>query len=221
MMTKYGRSLQPNPTVLLLILLMVELSSAQFHSIDLMTGVAINLKSPLLIQQEGRDNLIITADYETDSFEDIPYFVIRLSYKISNLVLELQFMHHKLNLTNTNSEIQHFEIADGFNILSINYRLMTKYLDFRFGLGAAITYCNSTIRGYEYSANGGIFNSGYYIAGPVMLFGVNKEFDLSSHFYLNAETQFTAGWALVPIAGGFAYASNFAFHLMFGLGYRF
>jgi len=220
-MTIHRKNPRISPTVLLLIFVIVKLSLAQLHSIDLMTGPVINLNSPLLIQQEGRDNLVITADYETNTLEDIPYFVIRLNYQISKRVFELQFMHHKINLTNTNNTIQHLEITDGFNILSINYRLRTKYLDFRIGLGAAITYCKSNIRGYDYSATGGIFNSGYYIAGPVLLFGANKEFDLSSHFYINAETQFTAGWALVPIAGGYAYVSNFALHMMLGIGYKF
>ncbi len=194
---------------------------AQVRSLDIMGGFVYNINSPLLILQEGRDNLILNADYETKSFEKIPYFVIRLNYKTSNILLELQYIHHKINLTNTSSEIQDFEISDGFNIISINYRLMTKYLDFRFGLGAAITYCKSTIRGYNYSPTGGVFNSGYYIAGPVLLFGVNKEFDLSKHFYLNAEAQFTSAWVLVPVAAGYGYVSNFALHLMLGLGYTF
>jgi len=218
---KYATDHQINLIALLFLFLLVEICSGQFHSIDLMTGLVTNFNSPLLIQQEGRDNLVVTAEYETKSFDDIPYFVLRLNYKLRKIIFELQFMHHKINLTNTSGEIQHFEITDGFNILSINYRLITKYLDFRFGLGAAITYCNSTVRGYDYAATGGIFNSGYYISGPVLLLGLNKEIDLSKHFYLNAETQFTSAWSLVPIAGGYGYVSNFALHLLLGIGYKF
>jgi hypothetical protein len=91
----------------------------------------------------------------------------------------------------------------------------------RFGLGAIFAYPSSVVAGQAFSGSGGLFNSGLYLAGPAVLFGLNKEFPLSSNFYLNGEVQLTTGWALVPTAVGHAQAANFALHLLFGGGYKF
>jgi hypothetical protein len=58
---------------------MARSSSAQSYSIDLMTGLAVNLRSPLVIQQQKKENQVLIAAYETKSFKDIPYFLLRLN----------------------------------------------------------------------------------------------------------------------------------------------
>ena len=195
--------------------------SAQVRSVDLMGGVVFNAPSPLLITQESRDNILHTARYKTESMEGIPYFLVRLNYNLKSNVLEFQYLHHKIKLNNTTGSIQHFEITDGYNLFSLNYRFRTRHLHVRIGLGAALVYTKSTIRGYEYTSGQGIFNSGYFLAGPVLLIGANREINLSTRFYLNLESQFTASWVLVPVAAGYAHVSNFALHLMLGMGYQF
>jgi hypothetical protein len=203
------------------LLLTQDSSLAQIRSIDLLGGVVYNIPTPLLITQEKRDNFVHTAEYDTKSFKDVPYFVLRLNYKMTRNMLEFQYTHHKIELRNTTSNIQHFEITDGFNILSINYRIISKLFDYRIGLGAAIVYTKSTVMGYDYKSKQGIFNSGYFVAGPVLILGANKELKISGNFYMNLELQFTTSWVLVPIAAGYAHVSNLGIHFLLGMGYKF
>jgi hypothetical protein len=209
------------PAFLFLLVLSVKICPAQLHSIDLMSGLVVNLKTPLLIQRQGKDNMTFLAEYDTKSFENIPYFMLRLNFQVGRRIIEIQYMHHKLYLSNPQGSVSHFEMSDGFNLLSANYRLALKFIDWRFGLGAVFAYPESVVDGRSFSGQGGLFNSGLYLAGPVLFFGVSKIIALTSDFYLNTELQFTSAWVLVPVATGQAYASNLAFHFLFGGGYRF
>jgi hypothetical protein len=190
-------------------------------SIDLMSGFAYNLRSPLLIQEQGKDNHVLLVDYKTGSFSGLPYFLLRFNLHFADRALEIQFLHHKIRLNNPQDEVQQFEIDHGFNILSLHYRLGMDIFNLRFGVGAIIAYPESVVSGIHVSGQGGILNTGYYLAGPAFLVGANKIFPISKNIYLNTEVLFTTAWALVPIATGRAYASNFALHLLFGGGYKF
>jgi hypothetical protein len=206
---------------LLCLLFHIEQAPAQYQSIELMSGYACNLRSPLLIQQSGQDNHVLRADYKTDSFRDIPYFLLRFNFYFYKRALEIQFLHHKISLTSPQGVVQQFKINNGFNVISLHYRLVLDLVHLRFGIGAIIAYPESIVSGHSFSGSGGLINSGYYLAGPALLVGANKEFPLSQKIYLNTEVQLTAAWALVPIATGQAYASNFALHFLLGGGYKF
>jgi len=191
------------------------------YSIDLMSGFVLNLRSPLLIQQQGKDNQVPLVDYRTDSFGGFPYFLLRVNVHFGTRALEIQYLHHKISLKSPQGDVEQFDIEHGFNIVSLHYRLGMGLLNLRFGAGAIIAYPQSIVSGHSFSGRGGLFNSGYYLAGPALLVGANKEFPLSKRFYLNTEILITTAWALVPIATGQAYAANFAFHVLFGAGYQF
>lgn len=186
-----------------------------------MSGFVFNLRSPLLIQEQGKDNHVLMVDYKTESFSGLPYFLLRLNFHFADRGLEIQFLHHKISMTSAQNQVQQFDINNGFNILSFHYRLGLDFLNLRFGAGVIIAYPESVVSGHSFSGRGGFLDSGYYLAGPALLVGANKEFAISEKFYLNTEILFTTAWALVPIATGQAFASNFALHLLLGGGYRF
>jgi len=197
-------------------------SFAQTHyTIDLMSGYVSNLRSPLLIQEQGKDNQVLLVDYKTESFSGLPYFLLRFNFHFADRALEVQFLHHKISMASPQGQLQQFEINHGFNIISFHYRLRMDFFNLRFGAGAIIAYPESIVSGHSFSGSGGLLDSGYYLAGPALLVGANKEFAVSEKFYLSTEILVTTAWALVPIATGQAFASNFAVHFLLGGGYQF
>jgi hypothetical protein len=189
------------------------------HSIDIIAGAALNLDSKVSFHQSGKKDISLTGQYITKPFDDPYYLGFRINFNIAKHVWELQFLHHKIYLTNTTEEVQHFEITHGFNTITIHYRYIYDYINLRLGAGIVLPHTESTIRGHKHASTGGIFGWGYHITGPILLAGINRDWMLSTHFYLNTEIQFIAGWAKVPIYNGHANANNFAFHFIFGIGY--
>ena len=207
--------------LLIILCLASHLEGQTMYSIDLMSGLVYNLRSPLLIQEQSKDNQVLMVDFKTSSFSGMPYFLLRFNFHFADHALEIQYLHHKITMNNPQDNVQQFEIDHGFNILSFQYRFELDFLNLRFGAGAIIAYPESIVSSRSFSGAGGIVNSGYYIAGPALLVGANKVFPVSKDFYLSAEILMTSAWALVPIATGQALASNFALHMLFGGGYHF
>jgi hypothetical protein len=213
--------LHNNLIIALIVLASANISSAQLiHSIDVIAGAALNFDSKVSFHQAGEEDISLIGQYITKPFDDPYYLGFRLNFNIADHVWELQFLHHKLYLTNTTDEIQHFEITHGFNTLTIHRRFIFNHFDLRLGAGVVLPHTESTIRGYKHASTGGIFGWGYHITGPILLTGINRNWMMGSHFYLNTELQFIAGWAKVPIYNGHAHATNFAFHFIFGIGYK-
>ena len=190
------------------------------HSVDIIAGAALNFDSNVTFHQAGEEDITLTGQYITKPFDDPYYLGFRFNFNIAHHIWELQFLHHKVYLTNTTEEVQHFEITHGFNTLTLHHRFVYNEFNLRIGAGVVLPHTESTIRGHKYSSTGGIFGWGYHITGPILLAGINRDWMLGSHFYVNTEVQFIAGWAKVPIYDGYASATNFAFHFIFGLGYQ-
>jgi hypothetical protein len=204
----------------ILILPFYTLSAQPIHSIDVIAGAALNFDSNVTFHQTGEEDITLTGQYITKPFDDPYYLGLRFNFNIAHHIWELQFLHHKVYLTNTTEEVQHFEITHGFNTLTLHHRFVYDEFNLRIGAGVVLPHTESTIRGHKHSSTGGILGWGYHITGPILLAGFNRDWMLGSHFYINTEIQFIAGWAKVPIYDGYASATNFAFHFIFGLGYQ-
>jgi hypothetical protein len=210
-------------TILLILLLLLpvrNLPAQLIHSIDVIAGAPLNFDSKVTFHQAEEEDISHMGRYISKPFEDPFYLGFRFNFNIAGNVWELQFLHHKIYLTNTTAEIEHFEISHGFNTLTIHYRFIYDEFNLRLGAGIVLPHTESTIRGQKHASTGGIFGWGYHITGPILLTGINRDWMLGSHFYLNSEIQFIAGWAKVPIYNGHAHATNFAFHFIFGFGYK-
>jgi hypothetical protein len=184
-------------------------------ALEFMIGTAVDFKTPLKIEQAGESDIEFSARYDTKAFKQPIYWMFRFDWMRERSRWELQLTHHKLYLENNPPEVQHFEIAHGYNLLTINRAFATTRVTWRVGAGAVIAHTESEVRGKRES------NDGYELAGPVFLGGAGRSFNLTDWFFLTPEIQFTVAWAKVSIADGFASGPNVAFHFIFGAGFLF
>jgi hypothetical protein len=197
-------------------------SAIELSSFEFMLGDAWNFDTNLSISQKGYLSIDLTAEYETRPFERPLYWAFRFGFNREERgAWELQLIHHKIHLTNTTDEIQHFEITHGFNILTFNRSFEGLPFTLRAGAGLVVAHPESTIRDLSWYDQDGVFGSGYHLTGPALTGGIGKSFRLSSRFFFGLEAQVIAAWAKVPVAEGEAKAPNVAIHGMAGLGYRF
>jgi hypothetical protein len=203
---------------LLVLLASLPARGAGKNSVELLLGGALNASTPLEVEQEGQDDIEITADYSTKPFEFPVYYTLRYTRAVARGAWEIQFTHHKIHLENTTDEIERFEITDGFNIFALNRSLPIGPVDLRAGAGVVITHADSRIRGAG-TSGGGMFDTGYELGGPALLAGAGRRFRLSDRWTGMVDAQATVGWARVSVADGEARTTNVALHLMVGVGY--
>ncbi|MEW6364557.1 MAG: hypothetical protein AB1714_07945 [Acidobacteriota bacterium] len=184
-------------------------------------GSALNIDTPLTIRQPGYEDIDISATYMTRPFEDSPYYAYRIARWKGGAAWELEFVHHKLHLRNTTSEVPHFEVTHGFNLLHVNRAWERPRFLYRVGAGVVIGHPESTVRGMPSSGKGGLFNAGYFLAGITGHVAAEKRFHLTRKLFASLEGKLGAAYARVPVAEGKATVPNVAFHGLFGIGYEF
>jgi hypothetical protein len=190
------------------------------RSLEILAGTALNIRTPLHIQQTGNPDIDTQAEYISKPFQLPPYYNIRYSQELQEGRLEFQFIHHKLYLNNPPAEVQSFEITHGFNIFTANRVLERKDWLWRAGLGFVLAHTESQIRNQVMPSGGGLLGSGYRIAGPVLISGVGRQLPISRRWFVNAELQAIASYVEVPIARGEASLTHYSIHAQFGLGYH-
>src|SRR5205809_626858 len=102
---------------LVLALLAPRVAVAQKLTIDLMSGSAYNVPTPLTIRQDGFPVIRFTAHYRTRPFSPLaPYYSWRVDFwnHAKTGAWEVQQVHHRLFLANTTDEVQRFEIHYGY-----------------------------------------------------------------------------------------------------------
>jgi hypothetical protein len=187
--------------------------SQSFWSIEpLRTGSAKSFSTNLEIQQTAFPKFKFDADYETRPFEDAPYYGWRISRQNKNHAWELEFLHHKIYLTNNPPEIQHFEVSHGYNMLFLNHAWIFGPNYLRAGAGPVISHTESEIRGLGFVSN-------YEISGFVGQAAFGRRFYVSRIFYFTLEGKFTLATASVSIAQGKAHTPNVAIHGIAGIGF--
>jgi hypothetical protein len=191
-------------------------------AVEFFAGTAASIETRLVIEQAGQPDIEFRARYATRPFEPPLYWMFRFNWLREASRWELQLTHHKLYLENNPPEVQHFEITHGYNFLTVNRAFATRHLTWRVGAGAVIAHTESEVRGQrEDNGEGGLFDRGYELAGPVLLGGAGRPLELSKRFFLTPEIQLTAAWARVSTARGHATAPNVAFHFVLGIGFLF
>jgi hypothetical protein len=130
----------------ILILPFYTLSAQPIHSIDVIAGAALNFDSNVTFHQTGEEDITLTGQYITKPFDDPYYLGLRFNFNIAHHIWELQFLHHKVYLTNTTEEVQHFEITHGFNTLTLHHRFV--YDEFNLRIGAGVVLPHTESRGY-------------------------------------------------------------------------
>ncbi|MCI0618530.1 hypothetical protein L0244_36590 [bacterium] len=187
--------------------------SQSWWSIEpLRTGSAKSFSTKLEIEQTAFPKFEFDADYETRPWEDAPYYGWRISRQSEKHAWELEFLHHKIYLTNNPPEIQHFEVSHGYNMLFLNHAWIFGPNYIRAGAGPVISHTESEIRGLGFASN-------YEISGFVGQGAFGRRFYLSRIFYFTLEGKFTLATASVSIAQGKAHAPNVAIHGLAGIGF--
>jgi hypothetical protein len=195
-------------------------AAAQQWSVEASVGAVTNLETSLEVRQEGFETLRLDADYETRPFESPLYYSLRAGRWRDRRGWEIELIHQKIHLQDPPEEIQSFAISHGYNLLTLNRAWAPRGWTFRLGAGAVLAHPESTVRGRRVPEDGGLLDSGYHLAGPVVQAGVGRQLLPGERWRLGLEGKVTAARAEVPVAGGEADVPNVALHLLLGLGYR-
>lgn len=206
---------------ILIAALAVTAEAEETWTVELFTGSAYNLTTPLTIRQSGYEDIKLNARYDEKPFEGSPYYAWRVSRWVNDRAWELELVHHKIYLSNKPDEVQHFEISHGYNLLTINRAWKADGFVYHLGAGVVITHPESTIRGRTSPADEGILNEGFYLSGATAQAAAGKRFYISKKLFAAIEGKLTASYARAPVKGGDADVPNAAIHGLFGLGYDF
>ncbi|MFT2011082.1 hypothetical protein ACMA1I_20600 [Pontibacter sp. 13R65] len=172
------------------------------------------------MKQPGEASIRFKARYSTRPWKGSPYYTYRLGYR--NWSAEL--VHHKLYLDNPPSEIEHFEVSHGYNLIMVSRLMAHKGGSppvFRLGIGMVVGHPEGRIRGKTINPVRSLPGGGYHISGICLQAAVGLPLGIAEHWYLRPEAKLTAAWARMPLAGGgTATVPNIALHTLFGFGYR-
>jgi hypothetical protein len=189
--------------------------------VEMLGGGAYSIATPLTIHQSDFDDIEVTAQYATHSFQPPLYYSIRLARWKDTRAWEIELVHLKLELTNKPTDVQHFEISHGYNLIMVNRVWMPKSSIFRLGAGVVIAHPENTVRKKSLDEHQGILNAGYYLAGPTVQAAVGKRFSVTPHLFVTIEGKVTGSYASIPVADGDARVPNASIHGLLGLGYAF
>ncbi|MDK2818677.1 MAG: hypothetical protein KFW21_04435 [Spirochaetota bacterium] len=202
-----------------------------------------NLNLPSTMTEYGLGSPIVyNPQWESRSFtvvEDSPYWAARngIWNSTHKWGIELEWIHQKIFLINTNSHIQHFDISHGYNLFLLNYAnklYANKGIELiaRIGFGMVIAHAESIIDGV-YNGTGG---KSFTVAGVGGQLALQMRIPIADYLIGFLELKYTAGYAKVPYSGkidpsGLIEPSNFytgefhvphhAIHFTWGFGVDF
>lgn len=190
-------------------------------AIEVFSGSAYNITTPLTIKQDGYEDIKLDARYDEKPLEGSPYYAWRISKWSEDRAWELELVHHKIYLSNRPSDVEHFEISHGYNLLTINRAWKHPVLIYHLGAGVVISHPETTVRGKTFPTDKGILGEGFYLSGITAQAAAGKRFYISKKLFAAIEGKLTASYARVPVKDGDADVPNAAIHGLFGLGYDF
>jgi len=201
-----------------LILMSATAKAEQVWTAQLFGGSAYNFKTPLRIRQNGEEEIKVNARYTTRTFDNAPYYVLRLGRWHENRAWEFEHIHHKIFLKNRPPEIGHFQIEHGYNLFTLNRAWRRDGFVYRLGAGLAVTRPITTIRGKESRSDGSALLSGYQVTGGGLQLGAEKRVYFSKRFFLAIEGKLVAAWVRIRVIDGRASVPNIALHGLLGFG---
>jgi len=188
--------------------------------IEIGSGLPLNLRSDLRIQQGGEPDLEFGANFRSRPLDMPLYYDIRLVRWRGGAGWGLDFLHHKLILTNPPAQVESFEVTHGFNLLTLHRLWKRSDLHWLVGIGWAVAHPENRVRGRELTDDGGWLGSGYHLTGPVICAGVGRHFPLGSGFQLTLACRLIYARVDLPVAGGDASLSHISGHVLLGMAYR-
>lgn len=212
---------------LLLILLTLN-AHAETIRVEIQSGTAVQIATPLTIQQEGQPTINLSAaSYATNPFGPgaAPYYDFRIGLWNDDQTAgwEFELLHNKLYLLTMPPEVQQFQITFGYNMLFINRAITLDrtllfgphWLILRAGLGAVIAHAISTVRNQTYDG------ATYSLAGIAYQLALQARVPIVGNLYGSGELKWTGASATVPIENGVASVPNNGVHFLVGVGLDF
>ncbi len=196
-------------------------------TIDVATGDAFNLRTPLTITQKGYPDIHVDGvTWRTHPFKSAPYFDLQVGFWNGAKGWILGFLHHKLYWEDDRPpEIARFEMSNGFSIFSLSRGWRRGHLILSAGAGAVIANPDVNIRGVGEREDAGLLNSiigsGYYLSGGTVLLAAQRNFPVVRRVHLALAAKVSGSYVRVPMPGGHATMPNVALHLHAGLGTSF
>ena len=190
-------------------------------SFELHGGGVYNVPMPLTIHQQGYPSIKLMARFRTEAFTPPVYWDWRITRWNNNRGWEFEAIHHKLYLTNTDDEVQKFNISHGFNILTLNRCYKERLFTYRVGLGIVLTHSESKIRDKEFGDSSDSWDMGYFVSGPILNMAIGKPIRIFNRVHFNIEAKSTVSYTYIKINDGHANLFNFALHLVAGFGLDF
>ncbi len=204
--------------ILFFSLFLTKLSAQSKLVLEIGTGIPFNLPVPLTIRQSGESTLHLTAEYDSHPFEIPIFWDWRIGYWSGSTGWELEAIHHKIFLRNMPPEVEQFDISHGLNLVVINRCFIKNKFIFKFGAGISLTHPENVVRNKKLNEQRGIFDWGYYISGPAILFSAGKRLYLIEKIFLSVEAKIGLSYSYIPIADGTADVCNIAAMITFGIG---
>ena len=132
-------------------------------------------------------DIVHKASWEGKSFEDSPYYTIRLDRWSDNSTFGIEWVHYKMYLKNPPAGIENLSVSDGYNILFFNLgRRTTNDFIMRLGTGIIVAHPDVTLTGKERFWNdGGI--SGAYISGLALQLSLEKWLYQTKRYVFSSE----------------------------------
>lgn len=188
-------------------------------SLEIFGGSALSVPTRLRIEQEGEQDLRLTARYATRPWSGAPYYAYRIGRHSASRGWELELVHHKLYLRDPPSEVQHFEVTHGYNLIFLNRVAHAGRWAARIGVGTVVGHPENEVRGRRLDSDRGGLGGGYYLSGIAGQVAGSRRVPIGRGFALVGEGKLTAAYARVPVEGGRATVPNVAAHGLIGVGY--
>lgn len=193
--------------------------ASEYVAFEVFSGVVYNFPTPLTITEEGERDISLTAQYETESFQEAPYYGLRLGLWDGKKGWEIEMIHHKIKLTNGPEEVDHFEVSHGYNLLTINRAWEHEMGFLHLGAGFMFSHPELTLRGKEREHDEAGIISDRNISGPTIQISAGRRYRFSEKIYGILEGKFTATYANIAYEDGNMFAPNVAIHIIFGIGF--
>lgn len=183
-------------------------------------GTALNAPTTLVVNQQGFDQISLTADYSTRPFRESPYYQVQVGiwYRKNAKAFVFGFLHHKLYLDNPPPEIQRFEITFGYNTLYGGHAWRKSNWIISTGAGVLIANPYTEVRGRSQDRRRGFLSLGWYFAGGTVYGAVQRRFPLAGKVFFGMEAKVTGSMAWITVADGNAKVPNIALHFLASLG---
>lgn len=203
--------------VWLLMFLIGHASYGQNLRLELFGGSAHSFPSEVTVRQKGYPEVSKVAQWSTRPLEPAPYYSARIGWWSESSAWEVEMLHHKIYMDNTDNIFVNYRSTFGFNMFLLNraYEL-TPYLIVRYGIGPVVSHPINNIRGKEYSSN-----VVYHIVGASAQGAIQSRQKIINNLYVTQEAKITYAFANLPISDGDSSVTNLAIHGLIGLSYDF